>query len=46
MVNTDAFLGQFIGKSLPLTLGSGVDAVSGATTTSQAVVDALNRLAD
>ena len=41
-----AFRNQFIGKTLPLTLGSGVDAVSGATATSQAVVDALNRLAD
>jgi Na+-translocating ferredoxin:NAD+ oxidoreductase RnfG subunit len=41
----DAFTSQFIGKSLPLTLGDDVDAVSGATVTSQAVVDALNSLA-
>ena len=40
------FRNQFIGRSLPVNLGSGVDAVSGATATSQAVVDALNRLAD
>ena len=41
-----AFRNQFIGKTLPVALGSGIDAVSGATATSQAVVDALNRLAD
>ncbi len=39
----EAFLGQFIGKSLPLTLGDGVDALTGATVTSNAVVDALNQ---
>lgn len=39
-----AFLTQFPGKSLPLTLGADVDAVSGATVSSQAVVDALNTL--
>ena len=42
----DAFTSQFIGKPLPLTLGDDVDAVSGATVTSQAVVDALNSLAE
>jgi len=36
------FTGQFIGCTLPLTLGEEIDAVSGATFTSQAVVDALN----
>ena len=36
------FLSRFIGKSLPVTLGEDVDAVSGATISSQAVVDALN----
>ncbi|MBQ9663510.1 MAG: FtsX-like permease family protein [Oscillospiraceae bacterium] len=36
------FLARFIGQSLPLTLGEDVDAVSGATVSSQAVVDALN----
>ena len=39
----EAFLNQFIGKSLPLTLGDGVDAVTGATVTSSAVVEALNK---
>ncbi|MBR2529191.1 MAG: ABC transporter permease [Blautia sp.] len=43
LVGTDkAFLDQFLGKSLPLTLGEDVDALSGATISSQAVVDALN----
>ena len=43
LVSTDkAFLDQFIGKELPLTLGDDVDAVTGATISSQAVVDALN----
>ena len=36
------FAQRFIGKSLPLTLGEDIDAVSGATITSQAVVDAVN----
>ncbi len=40
------FLAQFIGKTLPLTLGEGVDALSGATVTSTAIVEALNSLAD
>ncbi len=39
----EAFLAQFAGKSLPLTLGTDVDALSGATVTSAAVVDALNK---
>ena len=38
----EAFLGQFIGKSLPLVLGEDVDALSGATVTSAAIVEALN----
>ncbi len=38
----EAFAAQFIGKSLPLTLGTDVDALSGATVTSAAVVEALN----
>ena len=42
-VETDKnFLSRFIGKKLPVTLGEDVDAVSGATVSSQAVVDALN----
>ena len=39
------FTSQFIGKTLPVTLGEDVDAVAGATITSTAVVDALNSLA-
>ena len=39
----EGFMNQFIGKSLPLTLGQGVDALSGATVTSAAVVEALNK---
>ena len=39
------FTAQFIGKTLPVTLGEDVDAVAGATITSTAVVDALNSLA-
>jgi len=41
----EAFTSQFIGKSAPLTLGVDIDAVTGATLTSQAVVDAVNELA-
>ena len=40
----EAFTSQFIGKSAPLTLGDGIDAVASATITSQAVVDAVNSL--
>ena len=39
----EAFLAQFIGKSLPLTLNEGgIDALSGATVSSGAVVQAIN----
>ena len=38
----EAFLAQFIGKTAPLTLGENVDALSGATVTSTAVVEAAN----
>ena len=41
----EAFTSQFIGKKAPLTLGEDIDAVTGATLTSQAVVDAVNQLA-
>lgn len=41
-----AFTGQFVGKSVPLVLGQDVDAVSGATITSTAVVDAINLAAE
>lgn len=36
------FIDQFKGKALPVTLGQDIDAISGATVTSQAVVDAVN----
>ena len=39
----EAFMNQLVGQSLPLTLGDGVDALSGATVTSAAVVEALNK---
>ena len=39
-----AFTDQFIGKTLPVVLGENIDAVSGATVTSQAVVEAVNKL--
>ncbi len=38
----ETFTSRFLGKQLPLTLGEDVDALSGATFTSQAVVDAVN----
>ena len=38
----DEFQAQFIGKQMPLTL-DGIDAIAGATVTSTAVVDALNK---
>lgn len=40
LVSEEAFTSQFIGKTGPFYLG--IDAVSGATVTSQAVVDAIN----
>ena len=41
-VQTNKFRNQFIGKSGPLSYGSGVDAVAGATVTSDAVLKAIN----
>jgi len=38
----EAFLNQLVGRSLPLSLDDGVDALSGATVTSAAVLEALN----
>ena len=38
----EAFLAQFRGKRLPLDVGEDVDALSGATVTSEAVVAAIN----
>lgn len=40
----EAFTRQFIGQTGPFILGNGVDAVSGATVTSRAVVQAINSL--
>lgn len=45
-VRDEAFTQQFIGQTPPLALGEGIDAVSGATISSQAVVDAVNEAAD
>ena len=42
MVNNDAFLGQFVGKTLPV---EGIDAVTGATTSSKAIIEAVNSYA-
>ena len=42
----EAFLNQFVGRSLPLAVGEGIDALTGATVTSAAVVDALNQAAE
>ena len=42
MANT--FTSQFVGRSAEVTLGVDVEAISGATTTSQAVVDAVNNI--
>ena len=44
-VREDAFTQQFLGQTPPVTLGEGIDAVSGATVSSQAVVDAVNEAA-
>ncbi|MBQ7455879.1 MAG: RnfABCDGE type electron transport complex subunit G [Clostridia bacterium] len=38
MANTEAFLGQFIGKSIPVE----ADTVSGATISSKAIIEAIN----
>ena len=40
----EAFTSQFIGKTLPVTLGEDVDEVAGATITSTVVVNTLNSL--
>jgi len=41
-VREKAFMDQFVGKTPPLSLGEDVDAVSGATVSSQAAIDAVN----
>ncbi len=44
LVSDEAFTSQFIGKKGPFTYGEdGIDAVSGATVTSRAVLDAINQ---
>lgn len=40
------FTDQFIGKTLPLTLGKEIDSIAGATITSKAVVDGVNLIAE
>ncbi len=42
----DAFRGQFAGKQPPLSLGTDIDAISGATITSRAVVDGVNHASE
>ena len=44
-IREDSFIQQFIGLTPPLTLNEEVDAVSGATISSQAAVDAVNEAA-
>lgn len=39
------FTSQFIGKTVPVALGESIDAISGATITSRAVVEGVNRAA-
>ena len=39
----EEFTSQFIGKAAPFTLGDGIDGVTGATITSTAVVEAINK---
>lgn len=39
------FTDQFAGKAAPVALGDGIDAISGATVTSRAVVEAVNAAA-
>ena len=41
----DTFTSQFIGKKIPMTMAD-VDAITGATVTTTAVVDAINQIAD
>ena len=41
-VEDEDFLSQFIGKTGPFTVGENVDVVTGATYTSQAVIEAIN----
>ena len=43
-VMSNAFTSQFVGHSSEVTLGVEIDAVAGATSSSQAVVDAVNNV--
>lgn len=45
-VKDESFAQSFIGLTPPIALGSDVDAISGATVSSQAVVDAVNEAAE
>ena len=45
-IKEQEFTAQFIGKKPPLTLGEDIDAVSGATVSSQAAVDAVNEASE
>ena len=44
LCNTDEFLGQFIGKKGPFVKGENVDIVTGATFTSEGIINAVNSL--
>lgn len=44
-VKEDAFVQPFLGKQPPLALGEDIDAIAGASISSQAVVDAVNEAA-
>ena len=37
---------RFIGKTLPLAVGTDIDTIAGATHTTAAIIEALNSLAD
>jgi len=41
MCDNDAFLGQFVGKTIPV---DGIDTVAGATASSKAIVEAVNKV--
>ena len=44
LCDTEAFKAQFIGKKGPFVKGEGVDVVTGATFTSEGIIEALNKL--
>ncbi len=44
LCDTEAFKAQFIGKKGPFVTGEGVDVVTGATFTSEGIIEALNKL--